>query len=718
MIIRTTLFNIFLLFLLIPISCSKDSSPPNLEEVRRNLFSTEKNLTSEDINTRISKAKSFPSLTPWALFLEAAILINENKQREGLDLLKLIPEDSAAFLDASLQRIRLGLSSNTSSSILERDLALLTEQITKADQSQLLPDVYYLKGELFERKKDYHAALSNYNKIRNQFPNSPLRLKAKERVKALTHEKDAPLPNQPLADQIAEVRTLIRERNFQEAYTILDRAKEKVLKGTPAFFEIRQEEVALLESSNRFAEADLLLNILSKEAPVQIASRSLLRRIKKHYENEEFSKTVSLIEDFLSRFRHNVFNEEVLFIHADILEKRGLNNDARGIYQELSKESSSHFIKLQVLKSLAWLSFKEQMYIQSQDQFKKLFDSAKEIESLLQANISSLSIIERYLPTSEKLGLKENVLIDSDKLKEEILEEVSYKKSHAAFWRARSLQELEKHDTATEWFITTIHLSPFSYYGIESSKIISTPFPSFGRVSDDPSQLVDKSQTCTITPDEEFKNRISLIIKSGLQAEAAREVHWNYAFNEALSPEYSVNQKMLLPLQMVSLFTDLGLHHESIKYIEKEIPLWKFEQALAKADSNFHATCQKEYLKRYFPKAPNEISELIEKESKEHSISINILYALARSESKFNHIDQATLEAIIKVQEHFLAPTDIFLAYLVGIEPAKNILSTIRTQFPKLPEDARIELFQDSETREEVKTLLISHKWHDAIEEL
>jgi len=718
MIIRTYLFNIFLLVLLIPVSCGKDSSPPNLEEIRANLFSAEKTLSSEEITTRISKAKNFPSLTPWALFLEATILINSKKESEALDLLKLIPEDSAAFLDASLQRIRLGLSSNTSSSILERDLALLTEQITKADQSQLLPDVYYLKGEIFERKKDYHAALSNYNKIRNQFPNSPLSPNAKARVKALTDEKDAPLPNQPLADQIAEVRTLIKENNYQEAYIILNNAKDEVLDATPAFFEIRQEEVALLESSKRFAEADILLNVLSKEAPVQIASRSLLRRIKNHFEKEDFSKTVSLIEEFLSRFRQNIFSEEVLFIHAEILEKRGLINDARGIYQELSNEASSDFIKLQVLKSLAWLSFKEQMYIQSQDQFKRLFETAKQIESLLHADTSSISIIDRYLPTSEKLSLKEKALIDSDKLKEEILEEVSYKKSHAAFWRARSLQELEKHDTATEWFITTIHLSPFSYYGIEASKVISTPFPSFGRVSDDPSQLVEKYQTCEIAPDLEFKNRISLIIKSGLKAAAAREVYWNYAYNEALSPEHSSNQKLLLPLQMVSLFTDLGLHNESITYIEKEIPLWKFEQALARSDSNLHSTCQKEYLKRYFPKSPKEISELIDINSKEHSISPNILYALARSEYKFDHNQQAPLDAIIKTLEHSQTPIDLFLASLVGIEPAKKILSTIKAQFPKLPEDARIELIQDPEIREKIKSLLVSHRWYDAMNEL
>src|SRR5690606_36288542 len=98
--------------------------------------------------------------------------------------------------------------------------------------------------------------------IRSQYPLSFLASQARTQVVNITSGENAPIPRPPLADTITEARILTRNRNFQEAYEILQAAKKQVQEKSPAFYEIRHEEVELLLASDRPTEAELLLRTL------------------------------------------------------------------------------------------------------------------------------------------------------------------------------------------------------------------------------------------------------------------------------------------------------------------------------------------------------------------------------------------------------------------------------------------------------------------------
>jgi hypothetical protein len=689
------------------LGCTKDQNPPDLQSVKSWLHSsetnTEKKFSEDALIEKIQAGKKFELLKPWAFLFEASWNLQKEDKNAAKEALSNIPDHNPAFLDASLLNIKMALQDPRTSNYFERELVLLEAQILKMNQTELIPELLHTMALSFEKKKDFHSALNIYQKIRSQYPESIHAGQAKKTISSLKNGTRAPLPSQPLADQLEEAKILILEKDFQKAYELLQNAKKNTQKNIPAYYEITINEVDLLMASKRKSEALLLLSMIKEKAPATLAARAFLTLIHIAYNDRELTRALDLIDDFEKRFFGKHFHEEIQFILAKIKKETGNLDEAKELFIRILDNKPSLKTGLESLRQLAWITYIKNDLKESARYFNLLLEQSSDVSQLLfETNNSTPSniLIEEYLPYSEKYSLKRKVHTESKELIHEIGEKVYFLLSHATYWLSH-IQEQEKNLDSSKNLSSSLKSSfPFSYY------TMLTHQDQTHALSIDP---IKENEAICFSRYETYKNRSKLLMKANLHTEAIRQMSWDYSFNKE-DDETNMSLSVLLPIHIAGIMQELSLIPQSIKYLEREFPLWKVQKYYLSYLNE--KNCKKAYLSVRYPLL---YPELLKKMVSSNNIPVSLLFSIHR-----NHLslDKQELEKLAKSLKEITqndSPLPYLLIMLFGSKETKAEVIELRERYSHLGHNALLELISDTQLRDNIQKIMLDAAWYKTL---
>ncbi|HMO16989.1 MAG TPA: hypothetical protein PKA63_00015 [Oligoflexia bacterium] len=686
---------------------------PNL---RKNEELIKEDLSDKEIEKILNNAKKNPHLKHWAELLKGKILINQNKLDESFQILGSIPDNTPAFQDASLLLIQNKLNGKTPDlSKLDRDLNLLEATLEPVDKLVLNPDIRLTRGLIAEKKREYRDALSIYYNIRIQNPDTNAAWISHQRVRELTKEDGALPSGISLAEQLAEASILIRENKITESYNLLQDSLKLVQRDTPAFYEIRETEIALLEKSGRFESAKQLLDEIISNAPPLISSRALLKKINGSINSEDKDSNnekhiLSLIKYFKNRFHESPIYPEILFIEAEILSRRGLFPDSKILLQEIIARGSPIELVLKADRALAWNHLRTGNYQASEDQFSNLSQKASDILQLIQFDTDNYMILESYLSSSKRQAPRSRASISEDSIIESIINELFDYRSHGDFWKAATRKLRGKSKKWDHEILSNITESnPLGYYTEMSLNYLNSD-DNFKKTFSSSCKIKDEEVK---TPDD-INEKLRSLKQAGLINSMTREAWWSIGLSGR-------NYSEITPLLAANVISESGETREARKILRLFLPAWRFSKIID-TDQN-PMNCKSLYIKTASAFIDDNLGEEVRTliNNIKNPDERNMLSALL-----INHIDNSpdlnkeeSLKALKKAQTFFSkysSPEEVILAYLKSPEWLESEPAYLRkNELPSdLPSGTWLEMLSDSVIREQAKEILLIKFWLDA----
>lgn len=622
-------------------ACKGSYKTENLSLIKHDLEEAQFNsLKKEDVISRKTSLidslekhqKNSGSINPWASLLKAKLLYLSNEHTSALQALESIPESSAASLDASLLKIRIGLDDKKNTNSYDRELVLLEAQIRRTKQVELQAELNLVKAQSHEKRKDFHGAMHLYQNLRSQYAKSWIGKVATQKIHSLTKSQDSPLAGRPLAETLEEARILIDEKEFQSAYLELQNAKLSAQKDTPAYHEIQLEEVAILLSSGRTAEAKVLLRYLGDHSTPVIGVRALFMLAETLLSEGKLEEFHTLYDETKNRTAFSSFKEDFAFLLLNYYTRRHQAQISIEKSKTLLIQKTSLKNELLLIRRLAWMHLLLKDSVSSLTYFTRLLGRTTDIIQLMQSESNPAIILDAYFPYSERSSIKRRMHSKESQIIDSIIEEVIELHAHALYWSARLELASGRNDRAKELLQNLFNETSISYYRKLAEKDLKEILP----------PAPHQTETCTLLPDNIIKNEngISDLISAFLYEETKRELVWKEFIPSQIkqsetSPQsnpsrtYTSKEATVATALLIKNAGTLGNKNhndrvkDSISYTLKKLPPWRYDYAIQEEQLR---ACLSEY---------------------QQLLSQHITQSEAKKLSETTKINVALLEAII-----------------------------------------------------------------------
>lgn len=561
---------VFILFLYPSLGFSQNSSTlTKLEEIL-NMIDQGEIIESEKLISNINTNDQ--TLKTWLSLANAKLLKHKGEISKSKQLLKKISKDSATYMDA--QVLELEMTKKFSSLSIEK----LEDQLRKARRNDLIAKVQLIIANAIEIANNENSKLKAYQRIRKEYKETIPAKKAQQLSANLITSSFSDILPEIL---ISEAELLIKEKKNVEAIEITQKLREKSPADSGFFYHALAIEEQALRNMGRKLEADDVLSLLSKKAPIEISSQALFQKIRIAWNAQELDRAIDLSEQFFEEYEDTSIADleifwTVKYYHARILEEKGLAADALEIYEELRDATDEVLEKLKPLHQIAWIHYKNH----SLDASKKAFISLKETASL-------------YL--SEHSTAKDR-------------NEVEQEYRHSLYWLGELSESRNKTDSQNNqhniYWNELIKRAPYSYYAILSVKKQGKVF----RIR----QINPKA--CKLLDSTKIETKLQKLKQFDLNRLAKHEINW---FMANIVAEQNI--EVLTRASLFSKYVGAKQSMSEVNTLTYQNDLRQECKSLALSLNYPH-----EYLNEFYIAA------------NKNNLSLSLLLAVSRTESAFD----------------------------------------------------------------------------------
>jgi hypothetical protein len=642
------------------------------------------------------KGKRLEAIAPWAILMEAKLTFLYKEKGSAIELLETIPEDHPAFLDASLFKINAGLSSTGTYGSFDRDLVLLEAQIKKTGQESLLPELLLAKAASHRKRNDHHAALNLYYNIRSKFHNTTYAKVAKREISALTSGSDAPLPLRSLADMLEESRILIDENDFQEAYKQLEIAKKSIQENTPAFYEMQLEEISLLLASGRVKESRILLSYLSSHASPLISARAVIMLAHLFLQEGLYEQGESMLMKHKTKLSNSPLFEDFLLLLVEInIRKNLLEEAAQTAHRALEKKLSLRN-ELALLKHLAWINILKKDIPLARSYFTLLLERTTDVLQLTANNENPRVLLEEYFPYTERNTIKRKLHRDERQTISQVIQEAHDLHTHTQYWSAILDLQAGKDNVGNQALLDLVSSAPVTYYGMLAKNAVLQSGASKETTR-------DRSLSCSLKSGKEYPDsNITSLIRSGLHEEATRQILWDLSSRQSDLQSGAHSSEALIPLHIAHNMNAAGLASQSLEYLARELPPWKFELILIEND---RPACTQKYLTVFFQRPDAQETDKILKK-------YNVPLPFALSMYQYHHVNEAPLPVppdFSKVPQDVSGKPLEMLLHIYSTAHEMKEYQLLKERFPDFSDEMILETLPGDNTRKAVKNIMTGY---------
>jgi len=580
--------------------------------------STNKTTPSETLATGISlynegkldEAEAFldivaksDKLSNWANLYLGRIYEKKGTLDRAIQYYSAVDINSAANLDA---RVALLHIYHSAADINEKPAYIppeLTTSIKLANRPDLMSAVLLLQGKEAEKNKNAQQALAIYQKIRNDYPNSPSAKIAKERVYILQKNEEP-----SIAWLTDEIKLLMSEKQYNEAFQTVLQAIDQTKDGTSTYYEMLLLEEQIFRKLKKHTEADNLLTDISAHGQQGTADIAILRMAKNSWNINDLYQALEYLDVLKERFPKSPELPEARYIEGRILTEQGNLDDAKTVYTLISKDKNETPQNIaRALKRLAWLAILSDDYVNAAQYFAKL----REVTN---------SIISKIQNDEEAKTFSANAIYTA------VLE-----REHTLYWEGWCLTKIEGVEAqrsqnlikATQLWHEIMAKPTYTYYYFLAAKALNKevlPLPS-----------EEVSNACSIPIREEFIATLKLFNSPILKGLSQNEIDWFFArsFKSEPTDKLLDEEQFKSKATKAKLSVDYGQVNTGIILATSlKMALLFSSPVLADAEA-----CQGLVMRSVYPVVE---PELFAEASKKNGVPLATLLSVARVESYFN----------------------------------------------------------------------------------
>jgi hypothetical protein len=577
-----------------------------------------------DIEPLLAIAAKDIRVQHWAHLTRGRLLEQLGQANQAIKSYKLVPPTSAASLDRRIALLRL--DSTQIDKPVGIEILELEQAIKKANRKDLHGELFYIRALEAEKNEDFILAYSLYMKIREEFIGHRISEVAKSAQYRLTASYADELGINSISSLMSEARLLLRERDFQLALEKIRSIKSRTNASVPAYLDAMVLEEQVLREMGQGEAADNLLMFISADGDILTADYALFRISMNAWNINDHHRALSFIDKLKSRFPKSGLFEEAQYVEARILEELHLLTEAREIYASLGNNSQSIYRKLLSLQRIAWMHLRSGNYTRAAEYFKR-----SRLIAVANLDGSNLDIRNINFPGLRLSHQSINI-------------EEAYR--HSIYWEAYALEQSPDKDfsnSIVELQDKLISNSNPNYY--KSLILLSNNKASENEYKDDYST----NPECRAVVSQNFKEVLDILSTSNLRNLAQYEIDWyfshsisdakHFGFNYSISPDANLDLDTLK-----QKITRLEL---AIKYGNTPLGISGASRLLSFTNSKHHLdnlqTCSANIRRLSFPMPYSEIFKSV---TDEYDISLPLLYALVRTESRFDSLAKSRVGAL------------------------------------------------------------------------
>jgi len=447
-------------------------------------------------------AESDRALKPWALLLKGTAEEKLGNLQAARKLYQMVPENSAAGLNARVGLLRIDLVSNPKKRALDGKAVSSLEQALRRNQrADLLAELTFLRAQLAYQNGHLELASSLFLNVRRSVPGKPLAAQSRERQWRILERlgKDAP------AALIEEAAQLIKENDPDAALHKIAAAKRFLKKGTSSYYEALLSEESAERALGHADNADRLLEEISAGNDAAAAPAAMMKMIKIAWNGNNEEQTLNAVKAYRARFG-KAHDDELLYIEGRSLDRLDRKSEAAEKYETLVKQGSDLTFRLRAARQLAWTEYRKENYDEAAKLFRRGAALAKsELNKLVKEvkeGYSSPPSQQNAEDASKRIRKVRDVLDDY---------------LHHRYWLARSIAHgaaPENEDELKSIYEDIAAIAPSSYYGMISERSPSAELSSAN---------LDESE-CLLPLSPERAETLQALDRAGLQSFSQAEI--------------------------------------------------------------------------------------------------------------------------------------------------------------------------------------------------
>ena len=456
---------------------------------------------------------------------------------------------------------------------LSKEISSLEETAQRVRRKDMLAEIALLRAKQAEHNGDFAQAFKRYREVRRTHRNPDVLKRARAAFDKLTRTQPTLLDNADTPSLLDEARIRFREKDYLGALEVVERLKTQ---NKSPHFEAMLLEEKILRKESRHEEADRLLLIISADGEQGTADKAMMRIAKNHWNVDNHHRALQFLDNLKTRFPKSDQRDEALYVEARILEEIKQLAEAKKIYEQLAKEGRDPLLQIRALNRIAWLYLRSENIIFAVKSFAKVA----------------------------------SVPVDAENKRQRKIED---EQKHARFWQGYALSQLTKEDRKTQSFqeprdilVTLAENSPFHYYGFLARSFLELPTPN------EPQSNAE----CLEEIPENLLATLAALHSAKLVNFSRYEIDWHLAGKDsARTTDSAIRERT-----RAYLYSNYGNTGLGISLAQRQ---------LARDLEN----CRELLVQLSFP-LPflNEFRSA----AKTHSIPLELLFSVARTESKFD----------------------------------------------------------------------------------